>query len=81
VARLTESKFEARLETSKRLKKIYDRRSEIVHAGRHDVSPDDLRDSLTFCFRSLFEILSLASAWGDVADKALFEELDRRKFN
>jgi hypothetical protein len=81
VALLTESKFEARLETSKRLKKIYDRRSEIVHAGRHDVSPDDLRDSLTFCFRSLFEILSLASAWGDVADKALFEELDRRKFN
>jgi Apea-like HEPN len=81
VALLTESYVDARVETSKRLKKLYDHRSEIVHAGKHEVSADDLRDSMRFCFRSLFEILTLAHTWGNVQDGVLFEEIDRRKFN
>jgi hypothetical protein len=80
VALLTESKVEIRLAFSKRMRKLYDRRSEIVHAGNDTVAKDDLDDSMRFCARSLFEILTLASVWGDVSDSALFEEIDRRKF-
>jgi Apea-like HEPN len=80
VALLTESKVERRIATARRLRKIYDRRSEIVHAGRHKVNGDDLRHSMQFCARSLFEILTMASTWDSVADAALFEEIDRRKF-
>lgn len=80
VALLTESKIETRLASSRRMRKLYDRRSEIVHAGNDTVTRDDLRDSMRFCARSLFEIFTLTSAWGDVPDAALFEEIDRRKF-
>lgn len=80
VALLTESKVETRLESSKRMRKLYDRRSEIVHAGNDTVAKGDLDDSMRFCARSLFEILTLAVVWGDVPDTALFEEVDRRKF-
>jgi hypothetical protein len=80
VALLTESKVETRLVASRRIKKIYDCRSGIVHAGNDNVAQDDLRDSMRFCARSLFELLTHASNWGDVADTVLFEEIDRRKF-
>jgi hypothetical protein len=77
VALLTESSVEARIKTSKRLKKIYDHRSEIIHAGKHYVSTDDPRDSMQFCVRSLFEIVTHASAWNNAPDAALFDEIDR----
>jgi hypothetical protein len=53
IALLTESKMEARNAVAKRLKKIYDRRSEIVHSGKHEVSYEDLQDAIQFCVRSL----------------------------
>jgi len=62
IALLTESKMEARNAVAKRLKKIYDRRSEIVHSGKHEVSSEDLQDAIQFCVRSLFEILTLAAS-------------------
>jgi hypothetical protein len=81
VALLIESTVEGRVAASKRLKKLYDRRSEIVHAGNETLPDADLRDSLRFCARSIFETLTLATSWGDCSDEALFEELDRRKFS
>jgi hypothetical protein len=81
IALLTESKMEARNAVAKRLKKIYDRRSEIVHSGKHEVSSEDLQDAIQFCVRSLFEILTLAASWGNTQDATLFEEIDRRKFS
>src|ERR1700730_13419330 len=51
IALLTESKMEARNAVAKRLKKIYDRRSEIVHSGKHEVSSEDLQDGVQFCVR------------------------------
>jgi len=81
VALLTESKVDERLTSSKRVKKLYDRRSEIVHSGTDFVESDDLRDSMRFCSRSLLEVLKHATIWGDVVDANLFEEIDRRKFN
>jgi len=81
VALLTESKMEARSTVAKRLRKIYDRRSEIVHSGKHEVSSDELRDAIEFCVRSLFVVLTLAADWGNAHDASLFEEIDRRKFS
>jgi hypothetical protein len=81
IALLTESTVENRLSTSQRMKSLYDRRSQIVHAGNDSVARDDLSDALRFCARSLFEIMTHASTWGDVPDTALFSEIDRRKFS
>lgn len=67
----TESKMEARNAVAKRLKKIYDRRSEIVHSGKHEVSSEDLQDAIQFCVRSLFEILTFAASWGNTQDAGL----------
>jgi hypothetical protein len=80
VALLTESSVEARIAASKRIKKLYDRRSEIVHAGHETLPRADLEDSLRFCSRSIFETLVLGASWGDCSDEKLFEDLDRRKF-
>jgi hypothetical protein len=81
IALLTESTVKDRLAVSQRMRYLYDRRSQIVHAGNDHVARDDLRDSLKFCSRSLFEILTQASTWGDVPDADLFSEIDRRKFS
>jgi hypothetical protein len=67
----TESKMEARNAVAKRLNKIYDRRSEIVHSGKHEVSSEDLQDAIQFCVRSLFEILTFAASWGNTQDAGL----------
>jgi hypothetical protein len=71
IALLTESKMEARNAVAKRLKQIYDRRSEIVHSGKHEVSSEDLQDAIQFCVRSLFEILTFAASWGNTQDACL----------
>jgi hypothetical protein len=71
IALLTESKMEARNAVAKRLKKIYDRRSEIVHSGKHEVSSEDLQDAIQFCVRSLFEIFTFAASWGNTQDACL----------
>jgi Apea-like HEPN len=81
VALLTESSVEARITASKRIKKLYDRRSEIVHAGNETLPQAALEDSLRFCSRSIFETLILGASWGDCSDERLFEDLDRRKFS
>jgi hypothetical protein len=81
VALLIDSTVEARIATSRRMKKLYDFRSQIVHAGDENVNEQALRDAMQFCARSLFEVLTLASGWGNASEDRLFGEIDRRKFS
>lgn len=63
MAFLIESDPSARISTYKRAKRYYGLRSEVIHAGRIDVSEEDVAEMEIFMLRSLIAIANRMSEW------------------